>query len=307
MYNKFKLDNESEYSIRTYYGVELETRQSPYFYYNPHIARNNGYVTTYDRHAIKDLVVPDSYYDKQYLNGLSLLDHASITTDFNNKYPGIVSVGDDCGNTELRFSPMSLKYLQTNKHCIDYMLKKCIRNGFIVIPECGIHIHLDRKNVNLVNFVTNLRELYKNDYLFFHQMADRLHNDRFSSQMMIQSPNTISLSIDNEIKNGIVSGIKINTLGTYEIRWFGTTLNVKTFIANVEYIDSLLEYCLGNKTEDMSMNSYMEYIGHNTVKYKHLVGKINYYGFYEYMDTIITTAKNVNKKLSNSIKLIKSI
>lgn len=213
----------------------------------------------------------------------------SVINDIFEKTGIVKEFGID-GNSsvnELRFHPMSLKYIHYNVNLILFVLSKLKFNGYVENINCGMHIHID---VDRTKFTKVISSLYKEDYTFFHQMSDRDGESSYYSQAVLKVE-------DNYFTT---NSVKYNdAFNTMEIRIFQTTLNVTTFLANVELIDSLI--CMCESKIKPTMSNYIKII--NTNRHANLIQKLQSYGYEDYVKTIMLN--NSDNKPKTKLKLIK--
>ena len=189
--------------------------------------------------------------------------------------------------------PFSWKYLNTFGKDIFQTLFKALRqdnysghNG----EDCGMHVHVSKKAVKRTSLMKILSLMYNPDnYQFILDVSQRTDtrlnewaSPQLSRHFLYDIPNPYSylakLSFDNEtseIDSHIGRSVAVNLLpkNTIEFRLFRGTLNYNSFIKNLEFVKSVVDWSnivSWNTAKYNSLTSYLKFLKENQNNYTEL-------------------------------------
>lgn len=128
------------------------------------------------------------------------------------------------------------------------------------VKSCGMHVHVNKSSVSS-QCLFNLLRLFKSDPEFL-----RIIGSRRKSEMSRWSP---VCNNDDEYLNRIAKSKRDDFRGainlyhdkTVEFRLFRGTLNPKGFMKNIEFVQSILEFCDYNKLSALcNFENYVEFL-----------------------------------------------
>ena len=242
-------NNRNEESGKIYYGVELEVDAK-------------GYIPEM-KECAKEIVE-----DEQ---------------DFYCKEDGSLTYG-----FEIVSHPFTWNYFQSNKDKFQNTLTTSRKYGFLShdIKTCGMHIHVSKKGLTNLDIFKIFHFVYSNPD-FIKVVSNRTWNQL--NQWCSLDLNTLFSSITDPVqkvnklcdiaknKHGDRKYVALNLSKnhTLEFRIFRGTLNWSTYQKNIQFVQSLIQWCKNTSLKDIqseySILSYFDYITKDQTIYDKLV------------------------------------
>lgn len=146
------------------------------------------------------------------------------------------------------------------KSLLDYLKAEGIRSHDT--STCGLHIHVDRKDINDINRVVAIVNLFKPE---MEKLARRSNNHycRYMQELLHdENPESVKKAIKDK-KNSLDRYQVVNQCrwNTIEFRLFRGTLNYGTILATLELVDNIIKIANGTQTiirmEDLIKGEYL--------------------------------------------------
>jgi hypothetical protein len=162
---------------------------------------------------------------------------------------------------EIVTHPMTFNYIQQNEKTFTDSLKLLVENGYNSYDAntCGMHIHISKNNFTTWHLYRFLKFFVENKD-FIVAISQR-KMEKLKKWANIEDDNDSSLIYKAKKKDGNSQryvAINLNNSQTIEIRIFRGTLNINSFMKNVEFAHSLFMYTKENK--DISLDGFKMYI-----------------------------------------------
>lgn len=190
--------------------------------------------------------------DKSRHYGIELeTENNTYTASEVNKYEWLHCEHDGSLNNgyEIISQPLSLNLWykwKEFKGLTEYLIKEGVRSHDTC--TCGLHIHASRDEINNVERVIAICELFKEPL----EVLARRANNRYAMFMSGNRPDMDIKDIKKAIKDGAYRGDRyqaVNTTNrnTIEFRFFKGTLNYNTIMASIELVDNIIT--IANSTQ----------------------------------------------------------
>jgi hypothetical protein len=214
-----KLSNENENA--PFFGIELEVERK----------NSNGLKHRY----MAGLIDHEHWYFK---NDGSLTDGFEIVTH-----------------------PMTFNYIQQSEKTFTDSLKLLVENGYNSYDAntCGMHIHISKNNFTTWHLYRFLKFFVENKE-FIVAISQR-KMEKLKKWANIEDDNDSSLIYKAKKKDGNNEryvAINLKNTATIEIRIFRGTLNINSFMKNIEFSHALFMYTKENK--EISLDGFKMYI-----------------------------------------------
>ena len=217
--NFHKLSNENENA--PFFGIELEVERK----------NSNG-------------------LKHRYMAGLIRHEHWYFKTD-----------GSLTDGFEIVTHPMTFNYIKQAEKTFSDSLKLLVENGYNSYDAntCGMHIHISKNNFTTWHLYRFLKFFVENKE-FIVAISQR-KMEKLKKWANIEDDNDSSLIYKAKKKDGNSEryvAINLKNTQTIEIRIFRGTLNLNSFMKNIEFAHSLFMYTKENK--DISLDGFKMYI-----------------------------------------------
>lgn len=165
--------------------------------------------------------------------------------------------------------PASFDYWK--KHSLAF-LSTLQTNGFrsYNTDSCGIHIHVSKNSVSQLTLYKMLT-FFSNNIELIKTISQR-KEDKLQSWASVSTDKRSFCEISKK-KGGHVGryvAINLQNQNTIEFRIFRGTLYKQSFLKNIEFVDSLINWCQQTSYKDINKNDYFIYIRNNKSIYKNL-------------------------------------
>ena len=186
----------------------------------------------------------------KYMAGLIDHEHWYFKTD-----------GSLTDGFEIVTHPMTFNYIQQNEKEFTNSLKLLVENGYNSYDAntCGMHIHISKNNFTTWHLYRFLKFFVENKEFIIAISQRKM--EKLKKWANIEDDNDTSLIYKAKKKDGNNEryvAINLQNKATLEIRIFRGTLNINSFMKNIEFADALFMYTKENK--DISLNGFKSYI-----------------------------------------------
>ena len=151
---------------------------------------------------------------------------------------------------ELVSHPMSYKFAVNKFH--DLRAMSSLLN---VDSQCGIHIHVGREAILNKMHLSKLLMFFGKNHKFIEFIAQRTSNSYCGKE----NPKLLKQKIDNPQSSERHSAINLKNVNTIEFRIFKSSVEVDTIIKNIQFVDSIIEYCKTEKINKLTDKNYIDY------------------------------------------------
>jgi hypothetical protein len=217
--NFHKLSNENENA--PFFGIELEVERK----------NSNG-------------------LKHKYMAGMIKNEHWYFKTD-----------GSLTDGFEIVTHPLTFNYIQQSEKSFTDSLKLLVENGYNSYDAntCGMHIHISKANFTTWHLYRFLKFFVENKE-FIVAISQR-KMEKLKKWANIEDDNDSSLIYKAKKKDGNNEryvAINLQNKATLEIRIFRGTLNINSFMKNIEFAHALFMYTKENK--EISLDGFKMYI-----------------------------------------------
>jgi hypothetical protein len=176
---------------------------------------------------------------------------------------------------EIVTHPMTFNYIQQSEKTFTDSLKLLVENGYNSYDAntCGMHIHISKNNFTTWHLYRFLKFFVENKE-FIVAISQR-KMEKLKKWANIEDDSDSSLIYKAKKKDGNSEryvAINLKNTATIEIRIFRGTLNINSFMKNIEFAHALFMYTKENK--DISLNGFKMYL-ETTCDYSNLKKFIN--------------------------------
>ena len=176
---------------------------------------------------------------------------------------------------EIVTHPMTFNYIQQSEKTFTDSLKLLVEKGYNSYDAntCGMHIHISKANFTTWHLYRFLKFFVENKE-FIVAISQR-KMEKLKKWANIEDDNDTSLIYKAKKKDGNSEryvAINLKNTSTIEIRIFRGTLNINSFMKNIEFSHALFMYTKENK--DISLDGFKMYI-ETTCDYSNLKKFIN--------------------------------
>lgn len=181
---------------------------------------------------------------------------------------------------EIVTQPFSLNWLYSGKNIynIDNVLGMLSDEGFHVDETCGMHVHISKEVITDLT-IAKLKMFAKNNPYAMFLLSGRAINEKaFGFYRDYSRPGSGPSSHYDQMRRSSrnkYAAIRLDKPYSVEFRFFGATLNLETFLSNIEFAYSLPVFCKNNSLEDLSISSFINFIKDNRKTYpnvyKHII------------------------------------
>lgn len=186
----------------------------------------------------------------KYMAGLIENEHWYFKTD-----------GSLTDGFEIVTHPLTFNYIQQNEKVFTNSLKLLVENGYNSYDAntCGMHIHISKNNFNTWHLYRFLKFFVENKE-FIAAISQR-KMEKLKKWANIEDDSDSSLIYKAKKKDGNGEryvAINLKNSQTIEIRIFRGTLNINSFMKNIEFSHALYMFTKENK--DITLDGFKEYI-----------------------------------------------
>jgi hypothetical protein len=186
----------------------------------------------------------------KYMAGMIQYEHWYFKTD-----------GSLTDGFEIVTHPMTFNYIQQNEKDFTNSLKLLVENGYNSYDAntCGMHIHISKNNFTTWHLYRFLKFFVENKE-FIVAISQR-KMEKLKKWANIEDDNDSSLIYKAKKKDGNSEryvAINLKNSATIEIRIFRGTLNINSFMKNIEFAHALFMYTKENK--EISLDGFKMYI-----------------------------------------------
>jgi hypothetical protein len=186
----------------------------------------------------------------KYMAGLIDHEHWYFKTD-----------GSLTDGFEIVTHPMTFNYIQQSTKEFTNSLKLLVENGYNSYDAntCGMHIHISKNNFTTWHLYRFLKFFVENKE-FIVSISQR-KMEKLKKWANIEDDNDTSLIYKAKKKDGNSEryvAINLKNSQTIEIRIFRGTLNINSFMKNIEFAHALFMYTKENK--DITLDGFKLYI-----------------------------------------------
>jgi hypothetical protein len=186
----------------------------------------------------------------KYMAGMIQHEHWYFKTD-----------GSLTDGFEIVTHPMTFNYIQQSTKEFTNSLKLLVENGYNSYDAntCGMHIHISKNNFTTWHLYRFLKFFVENKE-FIVSISQR-KMEKLKKWANIEDDNDTSLIYKAKKKDGNSEryvAINLKNSQTIEIRIFRGTLNINSFMKNIEFAHALFMYTKENK--DVSLDGFKLYI-----------------------------------------------
>jgi len=157
--------------------------------------------------------------------------------------------------------PFTWKWMQKNRDRLDpiFNLKKYGYRSWNT-DTCGMHVHVTKRSISNLTLY-RLLKLFTNhpSWILAVSRRTRSNLDNWAA-IEFDSPLSSIARRKNDSGNRH-RAINLCPEDTIEFRIFRGTLNKESFMANLEFVHTVLEYCEQASYKDVCPNGYIEFIG----------------------------------------------
>lgn len=162
---------------------------------------------------------------------------------------------------EIVTHPMTFNYIKQAENTFSDSLKLLVENGYNSYDAntCGMHIHISKNNFTTWHLYRFLKFFVENKE-FIVSISQR-KMEKLKKWANIEDDNDTSLIYKAKKKDGNSEryvAINLKNSQTIEIRIFRGTLNLNSFMKNIEFSHALFMYTKENK--DISLDGFKSYI-----------------------------------------------
>jgi hypothetical protein len=186
----------------------------------------------------------------KYMAGMIKHEHWYFKTD-----------GSLTDGFEIVSHPMTFNYIKQSEKTFSDSLKLLVENGYNSYDAntCGMHIHISKANFTTWHLYRFLKFFVENKE-FIVSISQR-KMEKLQKWANIEDENDSSLIYKAKKKDGNEKryvAINLQNKATIEIRIFRGTLNLNSFMKNIEFAHSLFMYTKENK--DISLDGFKMYL-----------------------------------------------
>ena len=186
----------------------------------------------------------------KYMAGLIKHEHWYFKTD-----------GSLTDGFEIVSHPMTFNYIKQAEKTFADSLKLLVENGYNSYDAntCGMHIHISKANFTTWHLYRFLKFFVENKEFIVSISQRKI--EKLKKWANIEDDNDSSLIYKAKKKDGNNEryvAINLQNKATLEIRIFRGTLNLNSFMKNIEFAHSLFMYTKENK--DISLDGFKMYI-----------------------------------------------
>jgi hypothetical protein len=186
----------------------------------------------------------------KYMAGMIQHEHWYFKTD-----------GSLTDGFEIVTHPMTFNYIQQSEKTFIESLKKLVENGYNSYDAntCGMHIHISKANFTTWHLYRFLKFFVENKE-FIVAISQR-KMEKLKKWANIEDDTDSSLIYKAKKKDGNNEryvAINLKNSQTIEIRIFRGTLNINSFMKNIEFAHALFMYTKENK--DVTLDGFKSYI-----------------------------------------------
>jgi len=186
----------------------------------------------------------------KYMAGMIQHEHWYFKTD-----------GSLTDGFEIVTHPMTFNYIQQNEKTFTDSLRLLVENGYNSYDAntCGMHIHISKNNFTTWHLYRFLKFFVENKE-FIVSISQR-KMEKLRKWANIEEDSDSSLIYKAKKKDGNNEryvAINLQNKATLEIRIFRGTLNINSFMKNIEFAHALFMYTKENK--DISLGGFKLYI-----------------------------------------------
>ena len=186
----------------------------------------------------------------KYMAGMIQHEHWYFKTD-----------GSLTDGFEIVTHPMTFNYIQQSEKTFTDSLKLLVENGYNSYDAntCGMHIHISKNNFTTWHLYRFLKFFVENKEFIIAISQRKM--EKLKKWANIEDDNDTSLIYKAKKKDGNNQryvAINLQNKATLEIRIFRGTLNINSFMKNIEFAHSLFMYTKENK--DISLDGFKGYI-----------------------------------------------
>jgi len=186
----------------------------------------------------------------KYMAGMIQHEHWYFKTD-----------GSLTDGFEIVTHPMTFNYIQQNEKTFNDSLRLLVENGYNSYDAntCGMHIHISKNNFTTWHLYRFLKFFVENKD-FIVSISQR-KMEKLRKWANIEDDSDSSLIYKSKKKDGNNEryvAINLQNKATLEIRIFRGTLNINSFMKNIEFAHALFMYTKENK--DISLGGFKMYI-----------------------------------------------
>jgi hypothetical protein len=200
----------------------------------------------------------------KYMAGMIQHEHWYFKTD-----------GSLTDGFEIVTHPMTFNYIQQSEKTFTDSLKLLVENGYNSYDAntCGMHIHISKANFTTWHLYRFLKFFVENKE-FIVSISQR-KMEKLKKWANIEDDSDSSLIYKAKKKDGNNEryvAINLKNTATIEIRIFRGTLNINSFMKNIEFAHALFMYTKENK--DVTLEGFKMYL-ETTCDYSNLKKFIN--------------------------------
>jgi hypothetical protein len=186
----------------------------------------------------------------RYMAGLIDHEHWYFKTD-----------GSLTDGFEIVTHPMTFNYIKQSEKTFTDSMKLLVENGYNSYDAntCGMHIHISKNNFTTWHLYRFLKFFVENKE-FIVAISQR-KMEKLKKWANIEDDSDSSLIYKAKKKDGNSEryvAINLKNSQTIEIRIFRGTLNINSFMKNIEFADALFMYTKENK--EISLDGFKSYI-----------------------------------------------
>ena len=162
---------------------------------------------------------------------------------------------------EIVSHPMTFNYIKQSEKTFADSLKLLVENGYNSYDAntCGMHIHISKANFTTWHLYRFLKFFVENKEFIVSISQRKI--EKLQKWANIEDENDSSLIYKAKKKDGNDKryvAINLQNKATIEIRIFRGTLNLNSFMKNIEFAHSLFMYTKENK--DISLDGFKMYL-----------------------------------------------
>jgi len=186
----------------------------------------------------------------KYMAGMIQHEHWYFKTD-----------GSLTDGFEIVTHPMTFNYIQQSEKTFTDSMKLLVENGYNSYDAntCGMHIHISKNNFTTWHLYRFLKFFVENKE-FIVAISQR-KMEKLKKWANIEEDSDSSLIYKAKKKDGNSEryvAINLKNTATIEIRIFRGTLNINSFMKNIEFAHALFMYTKENK--EISLDGFKTYI-----------------------------------------------
>jgi hypothetical protein len=139
---------------------------------------------------------------------------------------------------------------------------------------CGIHIHISKDQISHLTTYKILKLFYENPGFILKISQRRVQKFEEWSKLHRKEEETAETNLYTKAKykSGIARyvAVNLNNSDTIEFRIFRGTLHCPSFLKNVEFIRSVVEFCEKHSIPEITTLRYLDYLKENKKEHKNL-------------------------------------